>query len=366
MRGADLRSKRSTNNMNEELLSRYPFIREGLKEYLGSGISLEDFLKENEEYLSEVSEDILALVNSKDVKIDWETERRVKKYIIAKILLTFIRDYFVSAKYAMKERKVLYENLHLEKDDRVIAKIARELNIKIEPSDGKFLIPIPSFLRNAVVFNDRDLKLCNQEMFEGNVIASKDIASKIIREAFYRKYMEDVNELSEFPEPVASILKRYADKIIVRGTEIKRERANLGPMNKKAFPPCLNMIISQMEKGKNVSHPARFFIVTFLHRIGLPNDEIIKYFGEVPDYLEKMTRYQVEHITGTGRGREYSTPSCQTLSSLGLCYRETDDLCKSGKINHPLQYYKIKNSRNRPVSNDRPVDGVDDSSNAKK
>jgi len=352
--------------MNEDLLSKYPFLKEGLREFFGENKSLEDFLRENEDYLDEVSNEILSLVNSNDVRLSYETEKRVKKYIIAKILLTYIRDYFVSAKYAIKERNALYENLTKEKEDRVIIRIGKELGINMELKNGSFHIPIPSFLRNAVVFNDKELKLCNQEMDNGNIIASREITSKILREAFYRKYMREVNELSEFPEEVSNILKKYANPIIIRGEQIKQERANLGPLNKYAFPPCLSMIISQMEKGVNVSHPARFFLVTFLHRIGLPNEEIIKYFGEVPDFMEKMTKYQVEHITGTGRGREYSVPSCQTLGSLGLCYRETDDLCRKGKINHPLQYYKIKNSRNRSVNNSRPVNRVDNSSNTKK
>ncbi len=352
--------------MNDDLLPRYPFLREGLKDFFRESKSLADFLKENKSLLKEVSEDILSLVNSKNIAFEWKTEERVKKYILAKILLTYIRDYFVSAKYAIKERNVLYENLKLEKDDRVIIKIGMELGINMQLKNGRFLIPIPSFLRNAVVFNDKELKLCNQEMSGGNVIASREITSKILREAFYRKYMREVNELSEFPDEVSAILKEYADPILIRGEQIKQERANLGPLNKNAFPPCLSMIISQMEKGANVSHPARFYLVTFLHRIGLPNEEIMKYFGEVPDYVEKMTKYQVEHITGKGRGREYSVPSCQTLGSLGLCYRESDELCRTGKINHPLQYYRIKNSRNRPVDNRRPVNGVDDSSDSKK
>lgn len=351
---------------DEELLSKYPFLREGLREFFGSNVSIKDFLEENEKYLREVSREILSLLDSNDIRFDWETEKRVKKYIIAKILLTYIRDYFISARYAIKERKSLYDHLKIENDYGIILKIANELGINMEFKNNSYYIPLPSFLRNAVVFNDKELKLCNQEIIEGKVVADREITSKIIREAFYRKYMEEVNTLSEFPQDVEEILKRHASEIILRGEQIKQEKANLGPLNKKAFPPCLSMIISEMEKGVNVSHPARFFLVTFLHRIGLPNDEIMKYFGEVPDYMEKITKYQVEHITGTGRGREYSVPSCQTLASLGLCYKENDQLCKSGRINHPLQYYKIKNSGNRPVSNSSSVNRVNNSGNSQK
>ncbi|MCL5681029.1 MAG: hypothetical protein M1515_03145 [Candidatus Thermoplasmatota archaeon] len=334
--------------MKEDLITKYPFIKSGLKEYFGFGKPLSEFLEENSNYLADVSRDILDVVNGKDISFPIEPDERVKKFILAKILLTFIRDYFVSARYAIRERKILYDNIELEQDHRNIMLVAKELGIKFELRDGRYLVSVQSFLKNAVVFNDKELKLCNQEMIEGRVVADRRIIAKLIREAFYRIYMEEVNSLSSFPEEVSPILKGYAEKIIVRGGQIRQERANLGPLNTKAFPPCLTMIISQMSKGMNVSHPARFFLVTFLHRIGLSNDEIFKYFGEVPDFAEKITKYQIEHITGTGRGREYMVPSCNTLMSLGLCYKETDELCRSGVINHPLNYYKRKNVRRGP------------------
>jgi len=114
---------------DEELLSKYPFLREGLREFFGSNVSIKDFLEENEKYLREVSREILSILDSNDIRFDWETEKRVKKYIIAKILLTYIRDYFISARYAIKERKSLYDHLKIENDYGIILKIANELGI---------------------------------------------------------------------------------------------------------------------------------------------------------------------------------------------------------------------------------------------
>lgn len=352
--------------MNEDVLALYPFLRKGLVQYFGEGVSLESFLKENDYYLEKASDLLLNIIKGEESSFPIENEDRVKEYIITKIILTYIRDYFVSAKYAIKERKALYDNLEKERDPKRIKLISRELEVEIKEEEDTFLIPIPAFLKNAVVFNDKDLKLCNQELREGQVVATHHVLSKIIREAFYRRYMQEVNEIVEFPKEVESIIRPLVRDIVAKGEEIRQERAYLGPLNMKAFPPCLAEIIDQMNKGANVSHPGRFFLVTFLHRIGLPNDEIFKYFGEVPDFAEKTTKYQIEHITGTGRGREYSVPSCQTLGSLGLCYKERDPLCNSGKINHPLNFYRIRNSGNRTVNKERSIKGVDESRDSKK
>ncbi|MCL4446935.1 MAG: hypothetical protein M0Z77_01390 [Thermoplasmatales archaeon] len=348
--------------MKEDVIEKYPFLRRGLIQYFGEGISLRAFLEENEYYLQKSADLLYKIMNGEEAAFPTSGEERVKNYIITKIILTYIRDYFISARYAIRERKALYDTLEKESDVRNLKSVSHELNVEIDRQDDRYLISIPSFLKNAVVFNDRELKLCNQELQEGYVVASKHVLSKIIREAFYRKYMQEVMEVVEFPSDVDRILGPIVSEVIAKGREIRQERANLGPLNEKSFPPCLAEIIDQMKKGANVSHAGRFFLVTFLHRIGLPNDEILKYFGEVPDFAEKITKYQIEHITGTGRGREYSVPSCQTLGSLGLCYKERDPLCSSGKISHPLSFYRTRNLGNRSVSKPGPVNRVDKSS----
>lgn len=335
--------------MREEVIEKYPFLRRGLIQYFGEGVSLETFLEQNDYYLKKSSNMLFDIMNGEDRSFSLNGEERVKEYIITKVILTYIRDYFISARYAIRERKALYENFERERDPKNIRLVSQELSVEIETLGDRYMIPIPSFLKNAVVFNDKELKLCNQELREGSVVASKHVLSKIVREAFYRKYMQEVNEVVEFPRKVDQIIMPHVSQVIERGREIRQEKAYLGPLNEKSFPPCLSEIIVQMGKGVNVSHPGRFFLVTFLHRIGLPNDEIMRYFGDVPDFAEKITRYQIEHITGTGKGREYSVPSCQTLMSLGLCYKERDALCMSGKISHPLQFYRKKNLGNRPV-----------------
>ncbi|MGC8645028.1 MAG: hypothetical protein ACP5UO_02010 [Thermoplasmata archaeon] len=341
--------------MKEEVLGKYPFLRRGLAQYLGEGVSLADFLRENEYFVRKASELLLSMMNGEEISFPVDIDERVRLFIVTKIVLTYIRDYFISARYAIRERKIIYETFEREGDERVVKMVSSELGIDVERSGDRYSVQLNAFLKNSVVFNDKELRLCNQELKDGRVIASKHVLAKIVREAFYRKYMREVNDIVEFPVEVEDFLRPYVRGIVARGEEIRQERAYLGPLNEQSFPPCLKEIIEEMKNGVNVSHAGRFFLVTFLHRIGLPNDEIMKYFGDVPDFAEKVTRYQIEHITGTGKGREYSVPSCQTLASLGLCFKERDPLCSSGKIKHPLSYYRAKNLRNRPVGKNSPV-----------
>jgi DNA primase large subunit len=47
----------------------------------------------------------------------------------------------------------------------------------------------------------------------------------------------------------------------------------------------------------------------------------------------------VEHITGKSSGKKYSTPSCDTMRTYGICF-QPDDLY--ARIKHPMQYYERK------------------------
>jgi len=68
--------------------------------------------------------------------------------------------------------------------------------------------------------------------------------------------------------------------------------------------------------------------------------DVVNVFGNLSDYDEKMTRYQVEHIAGRrGTRTKYMPPNCNTLRTHGLC-AGMDELCKT--VRHPLSYYKVK------------------------
>jgi DNA primase large subunit len=69
-------------------------------------------------------------------------------------------------------------------------------------------------------------------------------------------------------------------------------------------------------------------------------ENIIELFKNFPDFNERMTRYQVEHIAGErGSRTRYKPPKCDTLKTHGLC-AEPDETCR--KANHPINYYKRK------------------------
>ena len=76
-------------------------------------------------------------------------------------------------------------------------------------------------------------------------------------------------------------------------------------------------------------------LATYMLAIGKPVDEIVLMFENAPDFNEKITRYQVEHLAGMkGSHTKYSVPSCDKLRNENLCFAtaECDGLDKSNSV----------------------------------
>jgi DNA primase large subunit len=111
-------------------------------------------------------------------------------------------------------------------------------------------------------------------------------------------------------------------------------------ISKKLFPPCINSIIEALMKGENLSHHQRFALATFLINLGLTQEVIIELFKYSPDFNEKITKYQIEHLQGLrGSKKKYTTYNCDTMKVLNMCRYACG-------IKNPLQYpYKITKNR---------------------
>jgi len=81
-------------------------------------------------------------------------------------------------------------------------------------------------------------------------------------------------------------------------------------------------------------------LASFLIKVGMEPENIIDIFRKSSDFNEKLTRYQVNHISGSqGSQSEYLPPNCDSLRTHSVC-RNPDNTCR--KIKHPLTYYMFK------------------------
>lgn len=231
-------------------------------------------------------------------------------------------------------------------DPEDVPDYARRYGVTMEYDEEEELFAIPSteFVTYTSRLTGFRYRLVYQNVSGGLVIADRETAAKVVREAFVRRAFESYAEIGE--ENTAKVLKPIKESVLeivnkLETSGIKKE-FDLGEVDAAIFPPCIKEFVSQMQDGVNLPHMARFTLVSFLHKIGMNNDGIIGLFKTAPDFRESLTTYQVNHVTGEKSSTEYSPPKCAVLESNHLCYKGDDPLCNQDWMKHPLQYYTIK------------------------
>ena len=224
-------------------------------------------------------------------------------------------------------------------------RVAAELGVDLRRADGAFRLHFADFLRHTSTMRETPWKLINQRLDAGYVRLRREKAVRVLRNAVQRRIEEGL------PIPVNdAILEAFrGDLAEIRGILDAKKAAfkadDIGKVSITRFPPCMYNLLAQIQAHENVPHMGRFAIVSFLHHIGMGNEDIFRVFGDVPDFAVDVTKYQIDHITGTTSPTEYTPPECSTMKSYGLC-PGPDRICLT--IKHPLSYYRIKGRERRP------------------
>lgn len=225
-----------------------------------------------------------------------------------------------------------------------------DLSVNYDAGSSLYTIPFYQYIENTKRLTGSPYRLVFQSVSNGQIWLRKEVVLKIAREKYVKRLQhlyESINEemireisgaLNEIPETIAVLYR----------TRTRDSSFELGDVDAALFPPCVSEYIKEMRDGVNLPHMARFTLVSFLHHIGMDNDGIIALFKSAPDYNERMTVYQVNHVSGETSGTEYSPPKCSVLESNHLCYKKNDTLCNQEWLKHPLQYYTIKKKPRKP------------------
>ncbi|MHB1492678.1 MAG: hypothetical protein ACYCR7_01945 [Thermoplasmataceae archaeon] len=253
-------------------------------------------------------------------------------------------------------RDILESRLSKETIESV-EKYAFEYGIKClyNPDYQMYIMSPEVFATYSRRVSGSKFRLVNQTFIDGKIIVESEVLWKIIREAFVVKARAILAKID--PEACHLILGPMAEELVDlqdRAREMKYS-GDLGSVDSSCFPPCVLHFLSDARAGVNLPHMARFTMVSFLHHVGMKNEEIMNIFKSAPDFNERITSYQVNHVTGHSSGTEYSPPKCSVLKSNHLCYMDNDYVCNSEWLKHPMQYYSYRKRRKdsgKPSFND--------------
>jgi len=303
------------------------------------------FLDRAEERVRNALLDVSAYAKTQPRDEPRENEIEIFSFPIAVMLVAATEDSLIKSRYSLAEAKRASELLKAEEKEKLL-EVANNFNwdvrlvkdVSLRPY--VFALRFPVFLKNATGFHDKNWKLVNHLLINGEVYLTEREVSRLLEEEV-RKYVEgklDTKIKSLPPNIMARVnhLRQLAAK--------KREQIQLEEIPKRvvmeAFPSCIKGIYDRVAAGRPASHIGRFALTSFLLSIGMTVEDVFQFFRSVSDFNERMTRYQVEHIAGTrGSGTKYKPPNCTTLRTHGICISPEDE-CR-GAVN-PLVCYSRK------------------------
>ncbi|MCX8205937.1 MAG: hypothetical protein N3H30_01780 [Candidatus Micrarchaeota archaeon] len=185
-------------------------------------------------------------------------------------------------------------------------------------------VPLRDYLLYGSQFSG--MVLSNRPVAGGRIKVSPHEITVLLKEAIRRKISEGLPiRESLISEDMKSMLKGAVSEI---QAEVSLATPGFGRQSQD-IAPCMEKILSDMQSGVKVRHLARWALATFLVKRGWDTDRIVQAFSGTPNFDEKTTRYQIDHI----RAKGYNVPSCYNLKSQGICVADCG-------TKSPLQYRK--------------------------
>lgn len=332
--------------MGSSELAKYPFLQEASAYIQESKFDFAEF--DRPEMIHIINRAVEKLENELKGKIYSnldEYEIEIMTFLVSLLLIKSIGLEEVSKKCslfeAMRVERFLSTDLSIERSSQkkklLVQKIFQDLfdiNIDVDSTSSICKLSVPDYLLRASKMYEQEWKLINRSVKDGYVYLDTDEAVRLIRNELSNLIYTRIKNMKVYEVPI--IIKSKADELRKKysGRYVYRNQFKI-----LEYPPCIKHAMEIINKGENLPHSARFMLATYMLAIGKTEEEVIEIFKNSPDYNEKITRYQVEHLAGKkGSHIKYSVPSCDRLRSEDLCFavKECENLI------NPIQFGRRK------------------------
>ena len=316
---------------------KYPFTSTAKGVIADSKLTLDDI---PEYVLSRASALVFAAFSEKDYspKIETSTEllhNEVLAFPVSKILVSLINRLELSRRFVQMFAHSVFKNLEAEKDDAIFD-MASDLKMRFDIPDSKDFfaqVSLADYLRPDL--EEPEAKLVNQKVDAGMVFLTRQEFARLISIIVAQELRNSLPvDTKSAPQSLKSAAESL-DKEFAQSVRRQFSKSDFGAVAPEAFPPCMAKIYGELLNGVNVTHSGRFAIATFLSSVGMSAEKIVDAFRRTPNFSERVTKYQVSRIAGTGKADgkpNYSAPSCDKMRSYKLCVANCP-------VSHPVQFY---------------------------
>ncbi len=328
-------------------LTRYPFHPDAATYLKEQGLSAEELLKDRafqrartlgqQRVLKGLAEGV---VDAPNTGSPVECQLELLGYVISRMIVATIGDRYLTNRMAIAESKRTSELLEGE-EPRLLVTLAHTQGLGLTLNGGRLGVPVAQFLHGTRNMRDRNWKLVNMPLADGEVGLDRMKAIRLLEAVVQERYQDHLP--SRPPDWVEEALSEALVQVRIHLAAARAhfQPLEMGEVDSASFPPCIKGIFGMMQAHENVSHMGRFALVSFLNNVGMDKDQIFEFFRMVPDFNVEKSRYQIEHIIGDISGTAYTAPECSTMKTHGICINP-DELCGRPWMTHPLKYYRAK------------------------
>ncbi len=335
--------------LGQDEIAKYPFLADAGQYLKDKGFTLEQFGTDPDlkQLVDKAFDRIRVAADGKIYKSDLVGDqvskeaalpREVFSFLLAIVLLKLSGMHTLIKRFALAEARRAEK--YLEKDlvnisdeskKQLAIKIIDDLfSVQVEKLDDYFVIPVSDYLKHSINFHEREWKLINRHVENGQVFLTPHETVRLIRKEL-GTYINSKIINSKTPAMISGF-EDSVNKLVSLSKKFITFTVTTGE-----YPPCIKHGIEELEKGENLPHSGRFMLGTFLLSKGQSVEQVAPLFKNAPDYNERVTLYQLNHLAGTsGSGTKYTCPSCEKLKTQDLCFA----IPECDNIINPLQFGK--------------------------
>ncbi|MDF2421650.1 MAG: DNA primase [Nitrosopumilus sp.] len=337
--------------LGQDEIAKYPFLADAGQYLKDQGFSLEQFGTDPDlrDLIRKAYDRILVAADGKIYKSDLDGDhvskeaalpREVFSFLLAIVLLKLSGMHTLIKRFALAEARRAEKylerdlaNISDESKNQLAIRVIDDLfSVQVEKSGDYFVIPISDYLKHSINFHEREWKLINRHVENGQVFLSPHETVRLIRKEL-GTYINSKIINARTPTMIPGF-EDSVNKLVLLSKKFVTYTATTGE-----YPPCIKHAIEILEKGENLPHSGRFMLASFLLSKGQTVQQVAPLFKNAPDYNERVTLYQLNHLAGTsGSGTQYSCPSCEKLKTQSLCFATSE--CDN--IINPLQFGRKK------------------------
>ncbi len=249
----------------------------------------------------------LSILSEGDLNLKELGELELSSLKVSLIISSLSKNEFLRNKFAVVLSKFLHKKI-IDLEGKELERLANKLGIEVE----SLWMEVSHYLEYSP--NSIDYSLFYKDVFQGKVRVSEHELKRIIQEFIYKKLRSFMKSFN--PSVLdAQTLNKIKEAVSFLENEIPKFSKSVEIKKVSSHPPCINKIMKRLKKHENLSHYERWVLAIYLINLGVPIPQINELYKNLPDYKEKITLYQLNHIKEKG----YSMPSCSKMRTYGVC-----------------------------------------------